>query len=236
MTAQKQKCYRIIGRHTRKIIGHCTEAGRSDVRKEEPGATFEECSLSEWDAWNDAQEEVTHALLRGLEGDRPDTDNSLTPFDQAMDFVFAMEGEGSNDPNDPGGLTKWGISQKSNPDIDVASLTKEQAVEIYRKRYWDQCRCSELPPSLAFVVFDEAVNQGASAAIWDLQVSVGAATDGKIGPETLAKARAASPGDAVSKMTVQRLVRYSNLLRSGYFKGWARRAVECMRKADELWS
>jgi hypothetical protein len=40
-----------------------------------------------------------------------------------------------HNPNDPGGVTAWGISQAAHPDIDVVTLTKDDAIRVYWSRY-----------------------------------------------------------------------------------------------------
>ena len=57
-------------------------------------------------------------------------------FDKAMNFVGLMEGGYVNDPIDKGGETKYGISKRSYPNLDIKNLTKEQAREIYYKDFW----------------------------------------------------------------------------------------------------
>lgn len=90
-------------------------------------------------------------------------------FSKAIDFTLNWEtGFGkmiySNNPKDPGGETKWGISKKSFPELDIRNLTREQAEKIYKSRYWDHLDCDNLPNYIDVVVFDIAVNQGPSVA------------------------------------------------------------------------
>lgn len=109
----------------------------------------------------------------------------VIPFDQAIEFVFKHEGGYVNDPLDPGGETKFGISKRSWPHIDIKNLTYDQAAEIYRDNYWDEVGGDLLPYSIALAVFDFAVNSGVSTAVKCLQTQVGAVPDGKFGPNTL---------------------------------------------------
>lgn len=107
-------------------------------------------------------------------------------FDRAMTHTFKWEGGYVNDPHDPGGETKYGISKRSNPEIDIPSLTKKDAKEIYYKKYWFPFRFDELSSeTLAIKVFDVGVNVGTKKAIKWLQKCVGATVDGIIGPETI---------------------------------------------------
>lgn len=94
-------------------------------------------------------------------------------FEKALKFVLKWEGGYSNNPNDPGGLTIYGISQRSYPN-EVAKMNelwkqgkKQEALniakEIYRKNYWNKIKGDELPYPLDFVAFDTAVNMGVGA-------------------------------------------------------------------------
>ncbi len=64
----------------------------------------------------------------------------------AFDFAMDLEGGGVTHtvPGDPGGATKWGLSQNANPDLDIASLTRDDAIEIYDDRYWGPRRLGDL--------------------------------------------------------------------------------------------
>ncbi len=71
----------------------------------------------------------------------------ITDWEKSIEFVLKEEGgeNGELISNDKGGYTKFGISSIHNPDIDVMALTKDKAMEIYRFRYWNACKCDELP-------------------------------------------------------------------------------------------
>ena len=86
-------------------------------------------------------------------------------FEKAIKFVLKWEGGYSNDPNDPGGETKYGISKRSYPELDISKLTLKQAKEIYYQNYWLKSGCDELPFPFNIVVFDTAVNMGRHRAM-----------------------------------------------------------------------
>jgi lysozyme family protein len=134
-------------------------------------------------------------------------------WETAMAFVFKIErsDELENNPKDPGGLTKFGISQKAYPSLDIASLTKEQAKEIYKRDYWQACKCDELPSAFAIAVFDTAVNQGVGTARRILQISLDVTVDGVIGDKTIAAAHKASVYQ-FKKFLAERLVSYARLM------------------------
>lgn len=134
-------------------------------------------------------------------------------FDKCMDFVLRMEGgdAAENDPNDSGGLTKFGISQKAYPNLDIANLTKEAAIELYRKDYWNPCSCDDLPYPLCLCVFDCAVNQGVSKSKRLLQMALGVDVDGIIGPKTLSAAAKITMG-RTKKLMALRIGEYARLM------------------------
>jgi lysozyme family protein len=107
-------------------------------------------------------------------------------FDIAFQITVGIEGGYVNDPNDPGGETKYGISKRAYPNVDIANLTLADAKQLYEKDYWEVAHCQDCPPTLAILVFDAAVNNGPGAAISWLQSAVGVTADGNIGPVTLA--------------------------------------------------
>src|SRR3546814_3606743 len=66
-------------------------------------------------------------------------------FDSAVARVLGDEGGFVDDPVDRGGATNFGISSRAHPDVDVASLTCEDAVTLYRERYWEPIGRDQLP-------------------------------------------------------------------------------------------
>lgn len=146
----------------------------------------------------------------------------------AISNVLLMEGGLVNDPNDPGGLTKFGISKKAYPDIDIASLTVEQATEIYRKE-WAEVLGDTLPPPLALLVFDHAVNAGRSRSVRILQAVSDAGIDGVMGPQTVEAAKfyyARRGADALRFFTERRLSYYRSIDGWEHFAaGWIKRSL-----------
>jgi lysozyme family protein len=81
-----------------------------------------------------------------------------------QEWILNVEGGYVDDPNDPGGETKYGISKKSFPRLDIKNLTIEQALDIYRSVYWQPLALDNLNFALGFVVFDCAILCGAGWA------------------------------------------------------------------------
>lgn len=117
--------------------------------------------------------------------------------------IKGHEGGYSKDPKDPGNWTggrigvgelrgtKYGVSAKAYPTLDIVNLTEQQARDIGKRDYWDKYQCDQMPPLVAFQVFDTAYN-GGKPAVW-LQRVLGVDVDGVIGARTIAAARAIDP-------------------------------------------
>lgn len=142
-----------------------------------------------------------------------------------MPFIFEWEGGYDNDPDDPGGETKFGIDKRSHPGEDIKNLTKERASEIYWKEYWQKNRCEELPANVGEVVMNIAVNAGSGRASKWLQQAVGATPDGVIGPKTIASAQQA--GSGVAETLLDRTEAHYRSIAKGrlakFLKGWLNR-------------
>lgn len=83
-------------------------------------------------------------------------------FEAAVARVLKDEGGFVNDADDRGGATNFGISSRAHPDVDVASLTRDEATNLYKERYWDAIGADTLPSELRGAAFDSAVNHGVS--------------------------------------------------------------------------
>ena len=106
-------------------------------------------------------------------------------FDQAFIKLLGAEGGYTEGKNDPGGETKWGISKRSYPNIDIKALTQEQAKSIYQHDYWQPLQLELLPVEVRYDLFDAAVNSGNRQAVKFLQKAAGVVDDGIIGTITL---------------------------------------------------
>mgnify|MGYP000869582927 CR=1 FL=1 len=120
-------------------------------------------------------------------------------FQYAVEVVLRHEGGYVNDPRDPGGETKYGISKRSYPHLDIANLTRADAIAIYYRDWWQRYGYDRLQDeAVATKVFDMAVNMGPSTAHRLLQealVFLGypVAVDGIIGPQTIGATNKADP-------------------------------------------
>lgn len=145
-------------------------------------------------------------------------------FDQCFTKLIGHEGELSNHPADKGGLTKFGISQRAYPSLNIASLTIDDAKKLYKTDYWDRAQCDRLPPALAFQVFDGAVNSGIGTSIRWLQAAAGVAPDGVVGPLTIRAVGDKDPAVMIARYNSARLDFMTRLSTWDVFsRGWCRR-------------
>lgn len=156
----------------------------------------------------------------------------MSYFDRAFAITVAQEGGYSRDPADPGGETKYGISKRAYPDVNIAALTVEDAKAIYRRDYWDRLRCDDLPWPVALATFDFAVNSGVGTAAKKLQAACGAPPDGVIGPLTLARVNTMSGLKLADELFAQRITYDASLKTWPRFGlGWSRRIIALHREA-----
>lgn len=172
---------------------------------------------------------LTTPILPGLPGFFVSGD--AMPFRSAVNFVIEEEGGYVNNPDDPGGETKYGISKRQYPDLDIASLTKDDAAGIYYRDYWS--RLPKLPEPLDFLVFDCAVNCGVGRAIRLLQLAVGAADDGLWGPKSQRALEQHQSSHLVVNYQAERARYYALLddLDDHFARGWMRRVMRAFQEA-----
>lgn len=80
-------------------------------------------------------------------------------FNICLQKVLKDEGGYTNDPNDNGGPTNFGITQRETSK-PVKTLTVNDATAIYKAKYWDSMGCDSLPAGVDYTCFDYAVNSG----------------------------------------------------------------------------
>lgn len=148
-------------------------------------------------------------------------------FDRAFELLVGHEGGYVNHADDPGGETKYGISKRQYPHLDIAGLTLSDAKEIYRRDYWDRARLEEMPYRCRFDIFDAAVNHGIGTSIRFAQRAVEVADDGHVGPVTLKAIQQMHPTRFISLFNAHRLHFFTKLSTWDSFgRGWARRVAD----------
>lgn len=160
-------------------------------------------------------------------------------FDQLIGAVLEHEGGLADDPDDPGGITKYGISLRSYPHLGrdgIRNLTIPQARDIYYRDWWRRLRCSEIQDDrLAQKLLDTAVNVGIRPGTRILQHALHDAglpvlVDGVIGPQTLAAANRANPDALLAGMRRLQAEHYKALIKRNpklakFERGWMKRAA-----------
>lgn len=160
-------------------------------------------------------------------------------FNKAINHVLAEEGGFTKNPKDSGnwtggiiagkgvGLlkgTKYGISAKSYPNLDIERLTRAEAIAIYYRDFWQRIKADQLPDRIRLHVFDFAVNAGVLTAIKMIQGLAGSKKDGIIGPNTLKSAQKLTPWN----IAYGRSRHYTGIVRDKpgnviFMEGWMQR-------------
>ena len=129
---------------------------------------------------------------------------------------------------DAGGETKFGVAKNANPDLNIKTLTLNQAMEVYYNRYWKPLGCENYESILAINMFDAATNHGIGAAAKMLQKAVGATPDGQIGPKTIAAIKQFKAQDLCDIILQSREQLFQSIVsrkpeQAKFLKGWLNR-------------
>jgi lysozyme family protein len=149
----------------------------------------------------------------------------VSGFRYGIAFLLHMEGGYVADLGDGAGETHFGITKRSYPDLDIKTLSEDQAIAIYSRDYYDAINLHLLPAPVAVCMLDAAANHGAVTAVRLLQEALGVRVDGVLGPVT---AQAATAPDAVRRLCLARAQRYAQ--NANFYKfgaGWMRRLFDC---------
>ena len=164
-------------------------------------------------------------------------------FDKCMEMLLEHEGGYVNDSRDPGGMNKLGITKRvcdefyggDAAEVTMKALTRGDVEPIYRRNYWERCRCQDLPHGVDWAVFDFAVNAGTGRAAKALQQAVEATQDGSIGPLTLMKVKDHEVANIINRIAIYREQFYRSLSHFDTFgRGWLRRNDETRKQAIAL--
>lgn len=173
----------------------------------------------------------------------------MASLEPAFEVLMELEGGGRlhTVPGDPGGTTKYGVSQRAHQDVNIAELTLAKALDIYRREYWTPLRLQLVnSQTIATEVFEFAVNAGFTPSVRAAQRAANdvlrfarpehevIASDGRIGPQTLRALNVvANCGDLAEQAWADRfnllqLQHYRGLrpdLVKRFLVGWTRRVV-----------
>jgi lysozyme family protein len=162
---------------------------------------------------------------------------------QVLKWVGLSEGGYVNHPNDPGGPTDRGITQKTydawnrlnkRPLKTVRGISKSEADEILVSQYFTPVRFNDLPSGLDYAVVDFAINSGPSRAVKELQKVLGVTQDGIMGIQTLSAIRKKNLQELIIDYCIARLSFMKRLKNWPSFrKGWT---IRVMGKYDGVQS
>ena len=172
-------------------------------------------------------------------------------WDTAFNLMLKSEGGFSNDQRDSGnhlpdgreGSTMLGVTQYNWENWighevtqeQMKKLTPEDVKPFYKKKFWDVCRCDDMPSGIDYLVFDFAVNAGCGGSAKILQKAVGVTPDGGIGPMTLAAVNAISEAELIEKFSEAKEAFYRSLDNFPvYGNGWLSRVAQVKVKASAM--
>jgi lysozyme family protein len=155
--------------------------------------------------------------------------NFLTAFDK----LLKHEGGYSDHAADPGGKTRYGVTEAVAREVgyrgDMRELPLELAQRIYKERYWDAVQAESLPPDVRYIVFDGAVNSGVAQSSKWLQRACGVKDDGVIGPITIRAASTLHSEGLRRRILAQRLRFMAKLPNwPAFSRGWANRICDLL--------
>jgi lysozyme family protein len=169
-------------------------------------------------------------------------------LDEALKYLLEEEGGWSNNPNDRGGKTMFGVTQntynsyrrlRNLPPQSVSKITQPEARDLYDTMYWKVAGCDKLPWPISYLAFDAAVNSGVIRAKKWVQQGLGVEVDGQVGPGTVKAAQAAvdsGDGETIYKIVSARSDFLADLVKgdfsqSTFLKGWWRRTLRVLSRA-----
>jgi lysozyme family protein len=158
-----------------------------------------------------------------------------TRFYKGFEELIGLEGGYVNLPYDKGGPTKWGISQRAFPDLDIPNLTLQYAQEIYWNNYWHAIKLPLVNnEAIAFEIFECCVNTGLRTSAMIVQrglnyLGYNLLIDGKVGPVTLKAINEYVYPDALLKvLNCLQFLKYLEIVENdatqkAFARGWLKR-------------
>lgn len=161
----------------------------------------------------------------------------VTP-DKIIEYTMHKEGGYVNDAQDLGGETKYGISAKTFKDVDIKNLTKEQAVQLYKDKYWNENIFPKIKDDrIRQKLFDMSVLMGHTQAVILLQRAMVASgrsieIDGYFGKVTLKKLNECKNTEGLLWCFIGEIANYFrdvvqyNPSQAKFLKGWYNRTYD----------
>ncbi|MDE2101786.1 MAG: hypothetical protein KGL39_31355 [Patescibacteria group bacterium] len=167
---------------------------------------------------------------------------SAENFAVCLALVLKSEGGNDDDPQDHGGRTSRGITQreydawrilKGLPTRDVWTATDTEVSSIYHDQYWMPF-CDGMAKGVDYLFFDFSVNAGPYRAAVMLQRSLGVIDDGRIGPVTLLALSKADPSQLVQDYSDAKRNFYRSLHQPRFLNGWLNRIDSVQTEAEKM--
>ncbi len=126
-------------------------------------------------------------------------------FTRAAGMMLRNEGAYTNDPQAPNGESKFGISKRHHPNVDIPRLTLPEAIALHFHDIWTPLGLDALSFPIAAKVFDLAVQFGNQRAIWILQEALAylgksVIIDGHLGLESQRLVAAVQPDELMAAL------------------------------------
>lgn len=161
---------------------------------------------------------------------------AASTYPEAIRRLLMHEGGYTNHPSDPGGPTNFGITihdyrkyiKADGTADDVRRMTVNEAKDIYKSKYWNSQRCSDLPAGVDYSIFDYGVNSGIGRSGKVLRRVCGLPDNThRVDDKVLAYVKARDPAELVKAINGERLSFLKRLKTWPVFgKGWGRRVAE----------
>ncbi|MEM0985464.1 MAG: glycosyl hydrolase 108 family protein [Pseudomonadota bacterium] len=173
-------------------------------------------------------------------------------FKRCHDVMRVYEGGYVDHPDDPGGATNQGVTQRTydtfrqkqgKPPQSVRNISEHEVEQIYFEGYWRAGHCHRMPDDAsALTLFDACVNHGLRQAMRFIQRGAGlppSGVDGYFGPTTLAAVERTDEGLLVDRALDARWAFYEKIMTrnrrlEAFRRGWKNR-VDSMRKVTASW-
>lgn len=175
----------------------------------------------------------------------------MARFEDSIGIVLQHEGGFVNHPNDPGGVTNFGVSLRflaEHPEdgdfdgdgdvdgVDIRRMTVADAKRIYRKHFWVPHRYDRINnQAVATKIFDMTVNMGARRSHILTQTALNTfglnlATDGVLGPRTISAINGIDSAAFLAELRRQCAGFYRRLIEQRpslkvFERGWMARAA-----------
>lgn len=158
----------------------------------------------------------------------------MSAFNKIIEVTLSHEGGYVNDPIDKGGETKFGITKRNYPDLDIRGITRSDAIAIYKRDYWDEFKVDNLPAQYQHIYFDMLVNNGPRGAAKVMQRAIDAhggtlVIDGVFGSKSFNQLCVYKP--SIYTVRLYRVKFYNDIVSNypnqvRFLHGWIKRALD----------